>query len=332
VEGKSVHPVRDWFAGKATVRCVVPTAALDLRLNERLAYSWLVYRARYGRGSTRAGLAEGTGLHRTKTVPRVVARLLDLGLVQRRGKLLFAKQPGPGLFSCTADSRRRDDPWYKRLNYFVIVMRSAKSPLTTTQAAVLSVLYSQNMRDGLRVNPSARHLASLLRVSVKTVRSALRRLEECGLVAGGTLVPPTAEMLAWWKDRPHREQCEASGQGDQTPGWDNYSQWFPKLIESLDAYLPEDWTAIINKIGRAFGASDYPFQQATDLFVEVLNGPNMKSIRAAIVRNVPTLVRKAEEATRKYRDLGKFHGANSLVLFRKMARAELKRLKNRLSA
>jgi hypothetical protein len=334
VEGKGVHPIRDWFQGKSTLRCVVPTKVLDLGINERLAFSWLAYRARYGRGTTKAGLSDGTGLHRSKTVPRLVSRLLDLGLAEWKGRLLFAKEPGPEQFAFTGDTRRRDDPWYKRLNYFTMVMRAPKSPLTTIQTAVLGVLYSANMRDGLLVNPSARHLASLLRVSVKTVRAALRRIEECGFLRDGALVAPTAEMLAWWKDRSRRDAGETvvSGTADEPPSWDNYSQWFPKLIGSMDAYLPEDWAGIINRIGRAFGAAGYPFQTASDVLLEVLTSTNKISIRAAIIRNSAALIRKAEGATEKYRQRGKFHGANSLGLFRKMLLGELKRLNNCSSA
>jgi hypothetical protein len=202
-------------------------------------------------------------------------------------------------------------------------MPSATCLLTLKQVAVLCLLYSPNMRAGLSVTPSHAHLSSVLRVDVKTVRQALHKLEQAGLLRDGTLVRPTPEMLAWWEDRPAATRVTGGGPAaHEPPTWEKYSQWFPKLIAWLDDYLPEGWAGMIDKAGRMFEAAAYPFQEAGDVLVEVLNDTRKISVRAGLIRNLPSLIRKAEDTTARYREQGQFHGANSLGLFKKMLRAE----------
>lgn len=310
------------------MKCLVPRKAVVLGLNDRIAYSWLVYRARYGRGASQAQIATATGFHRTKTIPRLLTRLLASGLIEWRGRKVFAREPSPDQFVFTVDPRRRNDPWYNRLNYFMLLLPAANCPLTITQVAVLCLLYCKNMRVGLAVEPRRNHLAALLRISEKTARTALRKLEEVSLLKDGLLLAPTPEMQGWWEDRPKRAKV-ATVQCEQEPGWDNYYQWFPKLVDVLDAYTCEDWKGIINRIGRTFQQAGYPFEEASNVLVDAANDLRKRDRIARLVRNAATLVKKAEDRTAYSRSQGLFHGPNSLGLFKKIIRSEVKRLRER---
>jgi hypothetical protein len=326
LSGKSVQLLTEWFPGKRVIKCLLLRKTIALGFGDRLAYSWLVYRARYGRGASRYQLANATGLHRTKTIPRLITRLLDLGLVEWRGRRVFAKEPAPGQFVFTCDPRSQSDPWYKRLAYFCLLSPSASCPLTLKQVAVLCLLLSPNMRDALSVAPRLKHVAALLRISEKTVRTALRKLEEVGFLKDGQLLRPRPEMLAWWQDRPEREKV-ATVRCDQESGWDNYSRWFPKLVDVLDAYTCEDWKGIINRIGRMFQQAGYPLEEAGNVLVDAVNELQKTGKVARLVRNTAALVKKAEDRTAISRSEGRFHGPTSLGLFKKIIRSEVIRLK-----
>jgi hypothetical protein len=123
--------------------------------------------------------------------------LLDLGLVEWRGRHVFAKEPSLDQFVYSVDPRRQNEPWHKRLAYFCLLCLSTSCRLTLKQVVVLCLLFSPNMRDGVHVVPRQKHLAALLRISEKTVRTALKKLEEVGCFKDGQLLPPTPEMLSW---------------------------------------------------------------------------------------------------------------------------------------
>jgi hypothetical protein len=239
--------------------------------------------------------------------------------------LLFAKEPSADHFVFVADPRRQNDPWYKRLAYFWLLSPSASCPLTLKQVAVLSLLYSPNMRDGLHVAPRRKHIAALLRISEKTVKAALQRLEQVGVLKDGQLIPPAPEMLAWWEDRPRRETV-ARVQCRQEPSWDNYSESLQQVVDALDAHTCEDWQGIINRIGRTFQQAGYPFEEVSNLLVDAFNELRKKDKVARLVRNVAALVKKAEDRTAYYRSQGQFHGPTSIGLFKKIIRSEVKRL------
>lgn len=297
-----------------------------MRLHDRLAYSWLVYRARYGRGASQAQLAAATGLHRTQTIPPLLTRLLVSGLVEWRGRKVFAREPSPDQFVFTVDPRRQNDPWYNRLNYFMLLKPSATCPLTITQVAVLCLLYCRNMRVGLAVEPRRKHLAALLQCSEKTVRTALHKLEEVGLLKDGLLLPPTPDMQDWWEDRPKGTKV-ATVHCEREPGWDSYSQTLHQLVDAMEAYTCEDWKGIINRIGRTFQQAGYPFDEASNVLVDAVNELRARGKVARLVRNVAALVKKAEDRTAYSRNQGQFHGPNSIGLFKTMIRSEVKRLK-----
>ena len=325
MSGKSVQLISGWFPAKKVIKCLLPRKTLALPFNVRLAYSWLVYRARYGKGASQSQLAAATGLHRTKTIPRLITHLLELGLVEWQGRLLFAREPSPDRFVFVADPRRQNDPWHKKLAYFPMLIPARNCPLTLKQVAVLCLLFSPNMRDGLHVAPRRKHLAALLRINEKTVRTALHKLEEVGCLKDGQLLSPTPDMRDWWEDRPKGTKV-ATVHCEQEPGWDNYSQTLHQLVAVMEAYSCEDWKGVINRIGRTFQQAGYPFDEASNVLVDAVNELRTKGKIARLVRNVAALVKKAEDRTAYSRSQGQFHGQNSIGLFKKIIRSEVKRL------
>ena len=203
---------------------------------------------------------------------------------------------------------------------------SVLCPLTLKQVAVLCLLFSPNMRDGLHVAPRIKHIAALLRISEKTVRTALHKLEEVGCLKDGQLLPPTPEMLAWWEDRPKQTKVATVHCGHE-PTWDDYSKTLHQLVNALDAFSCDDWKGTINRIGGTFQQAGYPFEEASNILVDAVNDLRKTGKIARLVLNTAALVKKAEDRTAYYRSQGQFHGATSLGLFKKIIQSEIRRLK-----
>src|SRR5690242_19474483 len=102
-----------WYPNKRRLPVLIPARGFRLRIESQLAYSWLAYRARQGLGASRAGLARATGLAR-RSLPALVRRLLAAGLVELRGRLLYARRPSPEQFRYTG----REVEWPQRLAYW----------------------------------------------------------------------------------------------------------------------------------------------------------------------------------------------------------------------
>ena len=168
---------------KRRMKVVACTGQNELSFNERVVYSFLVYRRSKGKGAGLSAVRRVTGFDRCRTLPRIRRRLADLGLVEVRDGKLWAREPDAerrGWFGWVRGQERAD--WWERLGYWWLYL-PAKG-LTLKQAGVWSMLVSfQNA--GRRVRRSG--LPALLKVDPKTVRVALGVLEDLGLCGG--LVP-----------------------------------------------------------------------------------------------------------------------------------------------
>src|SRR6516165_5547339 len=119
-----------WYRGKQILSVLIPKAGFKMKFEDLLVFSWLSRRKQKGKGLKRTTLAKVIGLDLGHTVPAVVRRLNELGLVRSDGRLLFAADDPPvARFVYTAAGRAATWP---------MLIPSRLSPLTLKQAAVFS--------------------------------------------------------------------------------------------------------------------------------------------------------------------------------------------------
>src|SRR5262249_3553013 len=153
-----------WYRGKLILPVLIPKAGFRVTFVDLLVFSWLARRKQKGKGLKRNTLAKVVGLDLGHTIPAVVKRLSDLGLVRSDGGLLVAAADPPvATFVYTAAGRPATWP---------MLIPARTCPLTLKQAAVFSEMHSPNITIGRN------SLSRLLRFDRKTVSTALKKFKQ----------------------------------------------------------------------------------------------------------------------------------------------------------
>jgi hypothetical protein len=164
-----------------------------MRFNDRLVYSKLVFLQRKNKGASFKKLRRETGLNLQRTIPRIVQRLVSWGLAEEQGGKWWAKEPPvPDWFGWVRD---QDRPWFERLAYWWLYLPGPG--LKLTEAAVWSLLWSFQ-QTGRKLRIGKLHL--LLKLDSKTVRKAVYRLRDRGLLKDMTPIIPD-QNLRLFRDR-----------------------------------------------------------------------------------------------------------------------------------
>jgi DNA-binding transcriptional regulator YhcF (GntR family) len=194
---------QEHFPGKRLTR-VFSGHKAPLTLNAVLVYCRLAYLDAYGKGDRKGAtyqeLARATGLDRKTAVPTAIRSLQQHGLAVRRGQRWHAVAPAGETADWFVPLRHAeaDAHWYKRFAYYWLPTRSqaGQAQLTPAQTAVLAKRVNLWL-DRPQARQSARGLAQMLNLNVKTVRSALARLREVGVLdRADRPLPLQAEQLA----------------------------------------------------------------------------------------------------------------------------------------
>jgi predicted transcriptional regulator len=310
--GKSVHLLDTLYPGKRKLSMLSLRRSCPLSLINNIVYSWVVYRARVGAGATAAEIARNTRLQRSKTVAKSVRKLLELKLICTNGRRYHAEQPPEDWFVYS----KREGPWYTRLVYWRMLMRTQTNPLTATHAALLSMLYAKQLRDGMTVTAGVKQLASLLHVTAKTVRTGLKRLEEVGFIKDGSLIPPQEIPEydgCWWREAPPQKRSS------QAPvELTQLSAHAGNLAELMDNHGYK-MDKVLDGIGSKASQSGYDPDKFIKLLIHAMNafkGATMWDKRAYVLWDMGELIRAADGETAVNRKKGKVDYPNSFGLFR----------------
>jgi len=223
--------LNEWFPSKRFIKLLSVTKACQLTFNQRLVYSFLVYRSRLNKGVSVRGIAKSLQLDRN-TVRVVVRKLVELGLVAKKDGNFQAVEPTGPLAEWFVSPIRLAEAkfWGDRLayiRYYLPMPLKEKAyrhrlALTLKQNAIYCLLLnlskelppdSEEAIFGLRLcTASQASVAGLLGLDRQTVRKALVRLEQCSLMEAQkelvVLLRPEASQLAWFQTRKPKKQTK----------------------------------------------------------------------------------------------------------------------------
>lgn len=221
------------FTGKRFTRILNCTKQNPLTFNCVQVYSYLVQRATHGKGATQKQISRATKLHASTAVPAALKALQAVGLAAKNGVRWVAVEP-QGQANAWFRFRRNSEgqAWCRRFSYWWSGIRSKKSPLTTKQNAVYFKLL--DMANG-GWSLSRQALVRLLRIDLKTVRTAITHLTEAGLLKKDlSPVDPKPEQLPWFRTKPKKVPYKISAGFDfGTDSPENEA-----LKNLLDSFLP----------------------------------------------------------------------------------------------
>lgn len=150
------------------------TKECPLDFKERLIYSELAYRAKYGRGATKTQLRRNLRLD-PKTINRGIESLEARSLTTIRGNEYFAAEPD-GLQKHWFRQRRTENKsWHSRYSYIVILKPSENCRLTARQNVLYWLVVSLRKK---KRRVTAAYLSKIMGIAPQTARKALERLVE----------------------------------------------------------------------------------------------------------------------------------------------------------
>ncbi len=204
-----------WLPKRKYIKLLNLRKSCPLTFNERLVYSLLLYASRRKRVTGLSQRAVSRLLQLDKdTVPKVVRGLVGHGLAERENGLVVAREPTGDRVNWFVYLNRPGCPrWQDQYAYLLTALPAPlqekcgrkRLKLSPHQIALYCLLVNKE-KDG-KAELSTASMAGLLGVDVRTVRSALATLEECGLVElrpkGKTVqvFRPSAEQLDWFQTR-----------------------------------------------------------------------------------------------------------------------------------
>lgn len=171
------------FPGCGLIPVIIQTEKSEISFNELLVYSHLKFRGASGQKK----IGQATGLQAERTVPTALRFLGKYGLVQRDEKKIWSALEPRGKY--------RD--WFiwraDQFSYWSMAVPTEDCPLTLKRSAVYFKLWDMP-------KSSVRSLSRALKLSVKTVRAAVKKLQKIGL-ADELLNPrkPETKQLPWFR-------------------------------------------------------------------------------------------------------------------------------------
>jgi predicted transcriptional regulator len=288
------------FKDKKRIKFVTLVRGERMPFEDRLAYSVLLA---HRQGLTATRLARLSGIDRTGTLPKVLARLAEKRLTTKEGNRYLGQ---PSQIVVQAD-RHGAETWYDKICYMKFYLPSPDCPLTKKQ---LAVYYLK-----LQGKDSTSLIAKLLNVSRQTVITAVKALQQHGLldVLGDPAAIPE-QKFRWWEDK---ESVKVQRDGDL----EHLSKHFAPLIEHFQRHQADwiavyPWSAELDRFGGLCKQFGYSFSKVVQLLVDAANRLDKYAPPLArVFRELPTLVQKAEERTQTNRRLNGYKGRSSFGMF-----------------
>jgi hypothetical protein len=202
--GQTQHHKKSLFLLRAGQNCPL-TSTEAAGFNSVVVYSFLVYRLKMRHGDqnkaavTNKQIERGTGLSRSRTIPKAIEVLEDQGLLGRHDNRVFAHQ-GQSAEWFVQMRNSQNKPWYARFAYTPIwIPISGPSSLTPRQNAIYWLICSKPKQWQV-------YYALRLGIDEKTVGRAIERLRRLELLSWSGLQPLDLQPrhLDLWQDKARR--------------------------------------------------------------------------------------------------------------------------------
>jgi DNA-binding MarR family transcriptional regulator len=316
---RKTNKLERWLPKKKYLKLLSLRKTCPLTFNERLVFSLLVYASRRKRVAGLSQRAASRLLQLDKdTVPAVVADLIRHGLAERAGGLVHAKEPAGDRVNWFVHLNRPGCArWQDQYAYLLVALAAPlqqrpgrrRLKLSPRQIALYCLLINRE-KDG-QAELSTASMAGLLGVDVRTVRSALRTLEECGLVEPHPkartiqVFRPSAEQLDWFQARKEQPKKTPLYDAEEDKPWEGMTD--QEIHEWVSDPTVSEYVRLLRHI-RYCGRYGTPEMEAVRKKAELV------LFAAGDAHVVSRLYHQAEKEHREAQRQGKFLGRNSYHL------------------
>jgi DNA-binding Lrp family transcriptional regulator len=255
--------VDQWYSGKSRLFFLTTTKQSLISFNERIVYSLLVAKLRFGQGMTMSSVAKAVNIERA-TVRKVVDRLVSITLALKTDGSVFAVEPTGDQADWFALRNSDADDWWDRLAYYPVYLPHSRQPLSPRYNVLLFLLLSLGRGKPYAKDQTYRGLAKLLGIDPKTVKNGITKLVKLGFIEVFRATPesdwfgvgfhkPSAEHLKRFRD-------VEGGKPDEYVGLDDFIRSSEEEIE------PENQTATEAEPDRPQSKQAPPSSARSDRF------------------------------------------------------------------
>ena len=317
--GQTQHRKKSLFVLRAGRACLLTST--EAGFSAILNYSFLVYRLKMAKGDqskaavTNRQIERGTGLCRSRTIPKAIEVLEEQGLLGRNNKRVFARQGrSPEWFVEMRNSQHK--PWYARFAYLKIwIPSSDPRSLTPRQNAVYWTLRSK---------PKQRQVYYALRLGIdeKTVARAIERLRRLELISWSELEPLALQPdhLVLWQDTAKRKSKSkefrlSDNKTIRDFAHDSQLTWFS---EADGASSAQHFSQRLDGYGNRMRSAGYSTVEITAYWERItrhiVESTNTFEPFERFLIEFGRIFEHVEQVTLRNRVAGTFNGSNSLGL------------------
>ena len=305
---------RSSFKGKLFRLLPRPTSECpkEIGYHEVTVYGELLYRSRLDLKTKLADLANVTGCERWRTLPKVVKRLQAHGLADEQLRPLKDEKK---YFHRKRTQKRK---WQNEFQTTTVYRLAPDAELTDIQNGILWTVHSFNSA-GQRPYPSS--VAKLLRLDCRTVVKHIELLREKGYLDADGCV--CADPCRWQDATPRLP-------GDPEVRWEEFAtEWVGSRYDdsycggkTIFALTRSHFRRSLQDGCESMARAGYTSVQIRDYWErevpEACRGDGSLVLMEYLAERIFWKMFEAvERVTKQNRQLGKFHGDNSLGLLRK---------------
>lgn len=318
---RKANKLDTWLPKRKYIKLLSLRKTCPLTFNERLVFSLLVYVSRQKKQTALSQRAIAGRLQLDKdTVPKLVASLIGHGLAEREAGLVHAQEPtGDRVNWFVYLSRPGCARWQDQYGYLLLVLPTPlqnrkgrkRLKLSPHQIALYCLLVNKE-KDG-KAELSTASMAGLLGVDVHTVRSALKTLEECGLVElyprkmALSVFRPSPDQLEWFQARTERPTTVPLYDADEDKPWEGMSD------QEIHEWVADPTVSEYVRLLRDIRYCGRYSKQEMDV---IRKKADLVRFAAGDVQVVVRLYHAAEKEHKQTQMQGKFLGRNSYALLR----------------
>jgi hypothetical protein len=323
--GQTQHQKKSLFLLRAGRDCLLTST--EAGFNSILVYSFLVYRLKMAKGDqntgavTRMQIERGTGLSRSRTIPKAIEILEAQGLLGRANGRVYAHQGQSGdWFVQMKNSQHK--PWYARIAYLNIwIPSSDPDSLTPRHNAVYWLVRSK---------PNQRQVYYAIRLGIdeKTVARAIERLRRLELISWSGIEPLQlqARHLALWQDKPKKKFKTKEFRLSDNPMMRAYATaspltWFSGTDETAPS---QQFAQRLDGYGNRMRSAGYSTVEITTYWERtakrIMDNTQAMEPFERFVIDFGRVFDHVEAVTQRNRAAGTFNGPNSLGLLETVTR------------
>lgn len=320
---------------KKYVFMLEPTKSCQLSFNARWVYSFLVYRASYGKAASEDRICRNLNIC-NRAIKKYLSELRDAGLlVEERGRYL-ASDPGECWQWFVQKENSQNLPWFERFGSYAVYVPKCGQKLPLMYSALLSLVYSlNNGKKWWHIRTAG--LATMMFPAMKAdsakrqINRAAENLRALGLLDDRWNITLQEKHYHLWRDAEELVNLRIK----TDVGYRNSREYVLACLKEHDCRFYKgkvEMSRDLDSHDLAMRSAGYNRKQILDYWEEVMGNPQFcdcqfRFVEMFVKKGFRVAFKVAEDITKENRLAGTYSNI-SLGLLRKISQQEIRTIKD----